>query len=238
MPKALLFSLRQANDSMASHELQCFATAARLDADDITAHHMIGGPPADHLYQGIDAIFLGGSGAYSVLDDLDWIRRSIDILEHIVSLQIPTYASCFGFQGLALALGGKVREHEEGAELGSTQLTLTKQGQQDPLFGFLPTTFWGQEGHSDYVVELPTGVTQLVTGTRCHEQAFRVDGAPFWASQFHPELTLNNTLERFQHYGGHYLPQGNDSTFFETLRKGKETPQVSELLARLVRGQF
>ncbi len=223
MPKALLISLREPSDSMAVHELQCFATAARLSADDITPHHMIGGLPDGHLYQGIDAIFLGGSGAYSVLDDLDWIRKSIDLLQDIVSLQIPAYASCFGFQGLAVALGGEVRVHEEGAELGSTELALTEQGKNDPLFKALPDVFWGQEGHSDYVVELPKGVTQLVTGTMCREQAFRVDGAPFWASQFHPELTLNNTLERFQHYGGHYMPQGNDRDFFEKLRRGNST---------------
>ena len=44
----------------------------------------------------------------------------------------------------------------------------------------------------------------VATGRAVHTQAFRVDGAPFWAAQFHPELRKATTLERWNYYRSHY----------------------------------
>lgn len=238
-PRALLVCLRDAHDPMAAHEHRCFARAARLDADDLAVHRLMDGPvPGRALYRAA-AVFVGGSGAYSVLDDLDWIHRGMEIMVELAARQRPTWASCFGFQAIAQALGGSVERDPSRAEMGATLLQCTPAARQDPLFCTLPEQFWAQEGHQDHVLELPPGTTLLAAGSKIRCQALRVDGAPVWASQFHPELTPELTLARFQHYRDRYLDPAEAGPTFERLRAAThQTPAVGELLARLVRGQI
>jgi GMP synthase (glutamine-hydrolysing) len=239
-PKALLVSLRDPNDAMAHHERMCFAESAKIPEDHITVHAMVDGPlPTARLHH-YDAVFFGGSGAYSVLDDITWIQQGMVALQRVVEARVPAWASCFGFQGLAVALGGKVIRDDDRTEMGSTLLHLTKQGRDDPLLSRLPDPFWAQEGHHDRVSEIPEGVVLLATGDVCPAQAFRVEGAPFWASQFHPELSLQRTIDRFEYYRTHYFEGSEEEAdkLVATLRQGSETTEMSSLLARLIRGDF
>lgn len=225
---------------MAEHERMCFAECARVATSDVQLHFISQQPASIDELERIGAVFFGGSGAYSVLDPHQWIAETIELMLKVIDRKIPAYASCFGFQGLAKALGGVVVHDDSLAEMGSFQIELTADGERDSLFSSLPPTFWAQEGHHDYVKELPEGVTLLATGDRVHAQAFRVNDAPFWASQFHPELTFERTLERFQYYADHYLADDEVSPedALDKLKGGPNSPEVPELLARLVRKQF
>ncbi len=235
-PKALLISLRDPHDPMATHEHMCFARGARLPEADVLVHSMVDGAAPARLLAEVDAVLFGGSGAYSVLDDIAWIRAGLDLLVDVIARQVPAYASGCGFQGLAIALGGRVEHDNDRAEMGGTELHLTAAGRADPLFGTLPARFWAQEGHHDHVIELPPGVTLLAAGDVVQAQAFKVDRAPFWASQFHPELTPLLTLDRFRHYRDHYLDPSEAEAMFAYLSSHtRETPEVGELLARVVR---
>jgi GMP synthase (glutamine-hydrolysing) len=237
-PRVLLISLRDPVDPMAAHERRCFAVCSALDEEAVAVHAMTDGPPPRWKLQEYDALLFGGSGAYSVLDDVIWIRQALDVLVDVVELGVPSWASCFGFQGLAMALGGAVEHDEERAEMGSTELSVTPAGERDGLFRSLPVRFWAQQGHHDRVTVLPPGVERLATGDVCREQAFKVGGAPFWASQFHPELTVASTLDRFHHYRDHYLDDASADGVFQKLQSGRDTPEVGQLVARLVRHQF
>lgn len=237
-PKALLVSLRDPHDPMSAHERACFAEAARLPIDHVAMHFMQDGRPSHGSLASVDAVFFGGSGAYSVLDDHPWIDQMLAALIDAVESGFPAYASCFGFQGLARAMGGEVVHDEARKEIGGTPMQLTEAGGRDGLFSPLPGRFWAQQGHKDHVVGLPAGVTLLVRGEGVEAQAFRVDGAPFWASQFHPELRRHHTLERFEHYLGDYLGDGDEDAIIEELRSLPETPELGEVLARLVRGAY
>lgn len=235
-PRVLLVSLRDDGDPIIVHEHACFAREAGIEPSQLDVHQMVHGALSSSTLTPYDAVFFGGSGAYSVLDDVHWIRQGLDALRTVVDARIPAWASCFGFQGLALALGGEVIHDASREELGSTRLRLTPAGQEDALLGTLPSSFWGQEGHHDRVSTLPDGVISLVTGEVCPEQAFRVDGAPFWASQFHPELRVDGTVLRFRHYLEHYF-HGTREEAEVTLRRlesGPETPEVNRLLWHLV----
>lgn len=235
-PRALLVSLRDPHDPMARQEQRCFADRADLPLDRVDLHAMVDGRPAKDLLKRYDGVFFGGSGAYSVLDDVKWIQEGMATCVDVVELRIPAFASCFGFQGLALVLGGKVNRDDARQELGAYELDLTEAGAADPLLGVLPRRFWGQEGHHDHVDELPPGVTLLATGSRaCPNQAFKVDGAPFWASQFHPELTIPTTIERFRYYQALYSAPGAGDAAAEHILSGTDTPEMGEVLARLVR---
>ena len=240
MTRAVLISLRDPDDVMAEHERMCFAECARVPTSDIQLHFISKQPASIDELERVGAVFFGGSGAYSVLDPHQWIDDTIELMLEVIARKIPAYASCFGFQGLAKALGGVVVNDDELTEMGSFQLELTDDGQKDSLFSSLPSRFWAQEGHHDYVRVLPKGVTLLAKGDRVHAQAFRVNNAPFWASQFHPELTFERTIERFQYYADHYLggDEINPEEALDKLKGGPNSPEVPELLARLVRKQF
>lgn len=224
---------------MAAHERQCFAEAARLPLDHVGMHFMQDGRPSRGVLTGCDGVFFGGSGAYSVLDDHPWIHDMLSGLLEAVELGVPAYASCFGFQGLAVAMGGEVVHDLDRKEMGGTVLRLTEDGATDGLFSALPANFYGQQGHEDHVVAVPRGVTLLARGQGVEAQAFKVDGVPFWASQFHPELRKRHTIERFEHYIERYLTEGHDvDAVLADLHSRKETAEVSELLARMIRGEF
>ncbi len=236
MVRALLVSLRDPDDPMALHEHQCFADCAGIPVDSLHRHPMANGTPSDGQLREYNAIFFGGSGAYSVLDDVDWIQAGIRLCLRVAELQIPAYASCFGFQGLAVALGGKVIRDPARTELGATWLECTAAASDDMLFRHLPKRFSAQEGHHDHVVELPRDVTLLATGEVSTNQAFRVNGAPFWASQFHPELTAQTSGARFRHYLSHYSDDpGSAMETLQRIEAGFDTPEVAQLLHRVVR---
>jgi len=233
-PRALLVSLREPSDPMAAHERRCFAERSRLPLDAVAVHPMTEGRPSRELLRRHDVALFGGSGAYSVLDDVAWIKDGLATLIDVVELRIPAWASCFGFQGLSLAMGGKVVADVQRQELGSVKLSLTDTGKEDPILSVLPPTFFAQQGHHDHVDGLPPGVTLLATGQAIPHQAFKVDGAPFWASQFHPELTAQSTLDRYLHYRRLYSRDTDADAELARMKAGVDTPEMGEVLPRLV----
>lgn len=218
---------------MASQELRCFQESALLPG--LTKVHAADTPLDDRLLDSYDLFFFGGSGAYSVLDTHGWVRNMLDFLVKVVDAKKPAWASCFGFQGLALALGGEVNRDDARQELGAFPIDLTETGRRDALFSTLPDTFPAQLGHHDHVDRLPSGVTLLATGRKIHNQAFKVDGAPFWASQFHPELRKATTIERWNYYREHYADAEQAAQIDALFASSPDTEVVQGVLASFVR---
>ncbi len=224
MHRDILISLRDPDDPMARQELRCFRETTGLPLEIV---HAAETPLDDRLLDAARVLFFGGSGAYSVLDPHPWVRNMLDFLVHVVDRKVPAWASCFGFQGLALALGGEVNRDDDRQELGAFPIDLTPEAATDPLFGTLPSTFHAQLGHHDHVDRLPSGVTLLATGRKIRNQAFKVDGAPFWATQFHPELNKSTTIERWNYYRVHYA--GDEATAAAIDRVMAESPDTLEV---------
>lgn len=222
---------------MAEHERSCVGAVCRLDPAEILVHTALTEPlHADDLL-GVDAVFFGGSGAYSILDPHPWRQGAIDALKRVIDARLPAWASCFGFQGLAMALDAEVVHDPARAEMGGVQLQLTAEGSADPLVGMLPRDFWVQTGHQDHVEVLPEGCLRLATGGVGVEQLTRVDGAPFYASQFHPELDVEAIVYRFEFYADHYA-QGDPEGFarrLAALQNTPDTPEMVQVLQTLVR---
>jgi GMP synthase (glutamine-hydrolysing) len=183
------------------------------------------------LLEGRDALLVGGSGDYSVLDPLPSIKRFIDFLGEVSALGFPTFASCFGFQALALALGGEVVSDPDRAEVGSYRLQLTAAGEQDPLFQTLPQRFIAQLGHKDHVTSLPSGVEHLAGSARSPYQALRVSGKPIYATQFHPELTWRDNRQRYLRYMSVYGALFGEAEAQERLESHVPGPEANTLLA-------
>ena len=85
-------------------------------------------------------LLLGGSGHYSAAGEGEWLERALDLMREIHRLAKPTFASCWGFQAMARAMGGRCVHDLPNAEVGTIEVELTAAGREDPLFGNLPTT--------------------------------------------------------------------------------------------------
>lgn len=186
------------------------------------------------LLDGIDALLVGGSGEYSVLDDVPPIHRFVSFLGTVADAGAPMFASCFGFQALALAMGGEVVCDEDNAEVGSYALELTEEGLRDPLFGALPVRFIAQLGHKDQVRRLPVGVVNLARSSRTPHQAFSLPGKPIYATQFHPELTWLDNRKRFERYMSTYGKLFGKEEAVKRLESHVPSPEANTLLSRFV----
>ncbi len=232
MIKPLLVSVRDKDDPMVDHERSCFEARAGLGMDVVFA---IERGLDERLLEGRPAIFFGGSGAYSVTDSDPWIQDALDFFLLVVDKKVPAYASCFAFQGLALAMGGEISHDPAYAEMGIVPVELSPEAQKDALFGGLSNSVAVCSGHNDHVARLPAGVTPFARGELVEHQAFKVDGAPFWASQFHPELTKADLIIRWNFYRDVFTTDAGEIAATDAvLDAAPETPEVNGLIRALL----
>jgi GMP synthase (glutamine-hydrolysing) len=204
-----LLQARDVGDAMLDHEHACFALALGVPKAQITTHNLLEGTPGQRLVEETEMLLVGGSGDYSVCGSEPFIRSYLDFLtDVVVGRQVPTFASCFGFQGLVLAGGGTVETDPRGAEVGTFELTLTEAGRADTVTGPLGPMFAAQLGHKDSATRLPAGTVNLASSARTEYQALRVAGTNIVATQFHPELTRADNTMRYLRYLELYRPEG------------------------------
>ena len=233
----LLLQARVPRDEMANHEHECFARALGVQPSQISLHSLLNGRPSEEQVQSADAMLVGGSGQFSVLDNDEWVKGFIDFLSDVVvARKKPTFASCFGFQGLVLAGGGEVICDQENTEVGTFELTLSEAGKADPLFGTMPSQAKVQLGHKDRAARLPSDMIHMASTERSPYQALRVEGTPIVATQFHPELMKQDNIHRYLRYWEEYGSgdPGNDPV----MRSMDESPEASALLPRWVNSEL
>ncbi len=220
MLRFLLLQTRNADDPMRQHEVASFARALDVEEEQILVFDLLSfSLERRHLAQA-DMVLLGGSGHYSVTgEEEDWLKRALDSLRLVYDLAVPTFASCWGFQAMARAMGGEVVKDLSRAEIGTLPLWTTEAGRTDPVFGPLGAKFFGQMGHEDIVDKLPAGAVRLARSDRVLNQAYRFPDRPIYCTQFHPELNCGDLLKRVVHYPDY-------------IRKiaGMEPEQFSELI--------
>ena len=179
-------------------------------------------------------VLIGGSGDYSAVGEEAWLLRTLDAMRQLHDLGKPTFASCWGFQAFARAMGGTVVHDQFRAEIGTKRIRLTDAGRADPLFGNLDDTFEAQMGHEDCVDVLPPRATLLASTDLVENQAYRFDDAPIYCTQFHPELNRENLLQRIRAYPS-YIERIAGVTLAEFEAGCHDTPAVEALLPRVVK---
>ncbi|QDU60659.1 GMP synthase [glutamine-hydrolyzing] [Planctomycetes bacterium Pan216] len=229
----LLLQVRNADDPMRHQEVTCFARTLACDPRQFETFDLLNEPLTTESLAGVDLVLLGGSGDYSACSSEPWLMRALESLRLLVDRGMPTFASCWGFQAFARALGGTVRNDRRIAEVGSHQVWLTEEGRRDPIFGALPDPFWAQMGHEDHVIDLPPGAVRLAKGHQVPNQAYRMEGRPIYATQFHPELSASDLGERIRQYP-EYLKLTTGMTVDEFLASVRETPDVAAAFRRFV----
>jgi GMP synthase (glutamine-hydrolysing) len=233
----LLLQVRNEDDPMRHHEVRCFARVLGTQPDRIRVFDLLNFSLPAGEFAATDMFLLGGSGHYGAVEDAPWLDRALDSLRHVHAARKPTFASCWGFQALARALGGRVIKDPAHAEVGTHALRLTDAGKRDPVFGLLGDLFFGQMGHEDHVVELPPGAIRLASSDRVVNQAYCFSDAPIYCTQFHSELNCSDLLERVQAYPEYVERVAGipPERFAELLR---ETPETEALLPRFVAHVF
>ena len=236
--RILLLQVRNSDDPMLAQERRCFSTKLkRLDREfayELDFHNVICRPCGfREKWRHYDLIMVGGSGDYGcVRNEEPWFQEFCDVLRDIVEVDKPLFCSCFGHQALAVALGGAVDTDKSKAELGTLEVTLNEHGRSDPLLGQLDEVFPAQFGHNDFVSELPRGAVNLAHSDLCAVQAYRLEGKMVYATQFHPELSHLENLERANRYMSVYDPELTKSGQLEKLFRPSQG--ASELLPRFV----
>jgi GMP synthase (glutamine-hydrolysing) len=231
--RLLLLQVRDADDPMRAQEVECFRRRLAGIPCQIQPHSLLFDPPLTAAgLRPFEAVMVGGAGSYSCVDNRQpWFRLACRSLLVVLEARVPLFASCFGVQALAVALGGRVAR-APAAELGTYPVHLTEEGRADPLLGTLPDPFQAHLGHADRVEELPSGAVRLAFTELCPVQAFRLEGALVYATQFHPELTCAENLERLQAYRHRYGL--DDEQYRLTAARFRESGDCQGLLARFM----
>lgn len=103
----------------------------------------------------------------------------------ILELGIPVLGICYGMQAACHALGSTISRADH-REFGSAHLHITDDGR---LLKGVPeqTTVW--MSHGDQVEDLAEHFITLGSTPTCPHAVVKHKDLPFWATQFHPEVT-------------------------------------------------
>ncbi len=233
--KLLLLQARRPQDPARYEERASFAKRLGVPIHAIVPHDLLQGPPSLEEIHHHRAVLIGGSGEFDVSKrNLPHFEATLQRLREMVDLGGPMFASCFGFQLLVQALGGNIVNDPERTEIGTFPIYLTPEGEEDELFSVLPSTFLAQLGHKERAEVMPPGVLTLAYSDKVAYEALRIPGKPIWATQFHPELDLEDHLVRFRRYLNIYTHLFSEEEIQAMLDSFKPSPETEKLLPRFM----
>ena len=147
---------------------------------------------------GYAAIYLSGSphGAY---EEIDWISREHELIEHAAAKGIPMFGVCFGSQILASALCGRDQVFRRpDCEVGHLWLDLGEEARRDILCTGLGERLRMFVWHNDEVRHDHDEMVVLGTTPDCPNQMWRHRSLPVWGVQGHLEITRAEAPEWFE----------------------------------------
>jgi len=237
-----LLQARNSGDPVREEERAAFADRLGVEVSAIHSIDILTEDLHFDRLENSDALLIGGAGEHSVCSPQPGVKRLITFLGETTERSFPTFASCFGFQALVLALGGEVINDEPHAEVGSTWLERLEAAEGNPIFGELPMRFVAQQGHKDRAKTLPSQATCFAKSDLAPYQAIQIQGKPVYATQFHPELTGAANRRRFERYLDHYGHVFGPEKARQMLEEFLPSPEASGLLRRfssaLVKGEL
>lgn len=131
------------------------------------------------------------TGSHSmVTQELFWSLKLETFISEIILEKIPFLGICYGHQLLAKSLGAKVDYHPKGIELGTVDISVSKDALNDEIFKYLPSFFDVHVVHAQSALTLPKNAVLLASNSHEENHAFRI-GENAWGVQFHPEYDEN-----------------------------------------------
>jgi GMP synthase (glutamine-hydrolysing) len=231
--RLLLLQIRE-GEHVRVEEHQSFARYCELKPEQIRILNVFDTPRFEpSVVGGYDAVLVGGASEANVLEPerYTFVSDAKRLLRRCAELDMPVFASCFGFQLAVLALGGEIKHRDVGFEMGTIPISLTELAAGDPLFRDRPDPFMAVSVHRQYADQLPDACELLAFTEQC-AHAFRLRGKRFWAFQFHPEVDKRILVERLTHYKAHYTD--GDGHLDAVLSSAVETPHSNHLMTAFV----
>jgi GMP synthase (glutamine-hydrolysing) len=229
--KILLLQIR-GQERVREEEFESFVAYSGLQQQQIDILNVFDTPHFESdVLEGYHSLFVGGASEASVLepDKYPFVDSSIRLLQYCLKIDIPVFASCFGFQLAILALGGKIVRDSDNFEMGTVPIRLTESAAMDPLFRDTPDRFHAVSVHKERAPSLPENC-ELLAYTEACIHGFRVKNKPFWAFQFHPEVDRTTLVERLTFYKSHYTD--GDDHLDTVLSSAVETPESNTLVSK------
>lgn len=164
----------------------------------------------------------------------DWSEQTAAWLAKIVKKGVPVLGVCYGHQLLAHALGGKAGLNPNGRQIGTVKAELIDTAKDDPILGYLPSTFAAQTSHSEVVLELPPGAERLATSPLDNNFAIRFTENA-WGVQYHPEFSGAIMLEYIRYRSDAIREEGlNPEQLLEKVTETVEANSILKVFAELV----
>jgi GMP synthase (glutamine-hydrolysing) len=234
----LLLGIR-VDDAPSDNEYASFLAFSGLEESGLRRIRLEQRPLGDLDLRDWSGIMLGG-GPFNYTDPEDRksaVQRRVEadlhrLLHEVVSTDFPFLGACYGIGALGRHEGAVLdRRHSE--PVSCVEISLTPEGQADPLFSALPGTFRAFTGHKEAVAALPPHAVRLAENAACPVQAFRV-GVNVYATQFHAELDAVGMCTRVDAYkhAGYFPPEEADEVKAMSRRSDVTHPPV--LLRRFV----
>lgn len=209
--RILLLQIRE-DETTIIEELNGFSQTSGLSADQFGLLNVFTTPDFEpNIVDNYDALFIGGSSDASVLEESYVFHKSCRaLIRYCYDNDVPTLASCYGFQLAVEELGGHVIVDKPNMEIGVLPVYLTDQASEDELFAEIPSPFWAVSGHKERAESLGDEMISLAYSDLCPFHAFRIKDKPFYATQFHPEMSAADLRTRIERYRDRYLEAGDD----------------------------
>lgn len=131
-------------------------------------------------------IVLGGSMGVYEEEKYPFLKWEKSIIRTAVKNGIPLLGICLGAQLIASATGAQVYQGNF-QEIGWYPISMTLEGEMDPLLGHVPNQAIVFQWHGDSF-DLPKGAHRLASSVYYPNQAFRM-GKNVYGLQFHLEIT-------------------------------------------------
>lgn len=206
--KPFLLLATRAEDDAADGEYAAMLDAAGLREHELLRIRLEASPMPPIDLDAVSGIIVGGS-PFNSSDPADaksavQVRVETELaalLDAVVPRDFPFLGACYGVGTLGTHEGALI-DRTFTEPIGPVTVTLTDAGTADPLLAGLPERFDAFVGHKEAVTTLPEHAVLLASSATCPVQMFRV-GEHVYATQFHPELTVDGILERIRVYQGH-----------------------------------
>jgi len=222
MEKPVVLTIQfRTNPSSCAHEQACIARAVAESAtvEFVSAlDNTLDWNFPEVIMSKYAGVILGGSGDF----DFDGGRAEDDpakvmsyellgklrpLFTYLFDHDTPTLGICYGHQLLGAFAGAQVKNFPEQQKSRSHEVRLIADAHDHFIFTGLPPTFHAYYGHKDSLDRVPANATLIMEGgDACKVSALRYKNN-IYTTQFHPELTLPDMIERIKNSPG-YLPEG------------------------------
>lgn len=183
---------------------------------------------------GYDGVVVGGSPFNVTAEERSDLQRRVEndlenLAEAAVDGRVLGMFTCYSIGVTTRMLGGTVGTAVPESTR-ATRIRIMAAAKDDPVFGASTPEMTVLTAHKEGSIEPPPGAVLLATNDDCPVQAYRA-GAGLYATQFHPEVTPQDFVDRMAYYRttGYFAPHEFDLTAERVLAS---TPTGTALLRR------